>query len=133
MSKTLRLFYKIFFCLQNISTLKKSASSLRGKEYFAKEPEPGVFWHLGAGATRKKIPGAGAGAGAAWKKVRSRSQSPLKKSQSEPEALKNLLAPQPWFSLFIRHFGSTGKGAHQKNLKKKSLKWMILKKKKLWF
>ena len=26
-SKTLRLFYKIFFCLQNISTLKKSASS----------------------------------------------------------------------------------------------------------
>jgi len=25
-SKTLRLFYKIFFCLQNISALKKSAS-----------------------------------------------------------------------------------------------------------
>ena len=26
-SKTLRLFYKIFFCLQNISTKNKSASS----------------------------------------------------------------------------------------------------------
>ena len=26
-SKTLRLFYKIIFCLQNISTLKKSATS----------------------------------------------------------------------------------------------------------
>ena len=61
-------------------------TSLRGKEYFAKEPEPvgaGCFWPLGAGAARKKIPGAGAGA--AWeknqepeplgKKVRSRSRS----------------------------------------------------------
>ena len=27
-AKTLRLFHKIFFCLQNISTLKKSASSI---------------------------------------------------------------------------------------------------------
>ena len=27
-SKTLRLSYKIFFCLQNIGTLQKSASSL---------------------------------------------------------------------------------------------------------
>ena len=26
-SETLRLFYKIFFCLQNISSLKKSTSS----------------------------------------------------------------------------------------------------------
>ena len=47
-------------------------TSLRGKEYFAKEPEPvgaGCFWPLGAGAARrKKIPGAGAGAGAAWEK-----------------------------------------------------------------
>ena len=49
-------------------------TSLRGKEYFAKEPEPelepepepGVFGPLepGAGAARKNIPGAGA----AWEK-----------------------------------------------------------------
>ena len=76
---------------------------LRGKEYFAKEPEPvgaGCFWPLGAGAARKKIPGAGAawvkksgagaGAGAAWKKNR------------EPEPLKNLPAHQPWFLKSIR-------------------------------
>ena len=32
-------------------------TSLQGKEYFAKEPEPvgaGCFWPLGAGASRKK-------------------------------------------------------------------------------
>ena len=62
-------------------------TSLRGKEYFAKEPEPepvvaGCFWPLraGTGAARKKIPGDGA----VWeknqepepleKKVRSRSR-----------------------------------------------------------
>ena len=43
-------------------------TSLRRKEYFAKEPEPVFFWLLGAGAARKTIPGAGAGAGAAWEK-----------------------------------------------------------------
>ena len=48
-------------------------TSLRGKEYVAKEPEPvgaRCFWPHGAGAARKKIPGAGA----ALKKVRSRSR-----------------------------------------------------------
>ena len=35
-SKTLRLFYKIFFFLQNISTLKKSASS-----YYYEPRKPG--------------------------------------------------------------------------------------------
>ena len=38
-------------------------TSFRGKEYFAKKPEPvgaGCLWPLGAGAAPKKIPGAGA-------------------------------------------------------------------------
>jgi len=45
-----------------VSYFKFYLTSLRGKEYFAKEPEPvgaGCFWPLGAGA------GAGAAAGAA--------------------------------------------------------------------
>ena len=48
--------------------------------------EPGFFWPLraGAGATRKKIPGAGFGA--AWEK----NQEP------KPEPQKKLPAPQPW-------------------------------------
>ena len=36
-------------------------TSLRGKEYFAKEPEPGVFGPLEP-EPLEKIPGAGAGA-----------------------------------------------------------------------
>ena len=62
---------------------------LRGKEYFAKEPVgAGCFWPLGAGAARKKIPGAGA----AWEK--NQEPEPLERSR-EPEPLKNLPAPQP--------------------------------------
>ena len=43
-------------------------ASLRGKNYFAKEPElePGVFGPLEPEPLKKKIPGAGAGA--AWEK-----------------------------------------------------------------
>ena len=62
------MFKKILFYLFYIF-LQFYLTSLRGKEYFAKEPEPvgaGFFWPLGAGAARKKIPGAGAGA--AWEK-----------------------------------------------------------------
>ena len=82
MVKKTIILLALYFFLQIYLT------SLRGKEYFAKEPEPVgavCFWHLGAGAARKKIPGAGAGA--AWeknqepepleKKVRSR--SPVKR------------------------------------------------------
>ena len=57
-------------------------TSLRGKEYFATEPEPGVFGPLEPEPLEKKIERAGAGA--AWeknqepepleKKVRSRSR-----------------------------------------------------------
>ena len=73
-------------------------SSLRGKEYFAKEPEPGVFE-----------------AGAAWKKNQEPEPEPelLGKKNQEPEpepepkpeplekksgagGLKNLPTPQPW-------------------------------------
>ena len=55
-------------------------TSLRGKEYFAKEAEPepvgaGCFWPLGAGAAPKKY------------------------QEPEPEPLKNLPAPQPCISL----------------------------------
>ena len=64
-------------------------TSLRGKEYFAKEPEPGVFGPLEP--LEKKIPGAGAGA--AWKK--NQEPEPLEKKVREPEPLKNLPAPQP--------------------------------------
>ena len=66
---------------------------LRGKDYFAKEPEPvgaGCFWPLEAGAARKKIPGAGA----AWEKNQELEPEPLEKKIPEP--LKNLPAPQPW-------------------------------------
>ena len=64
-------------------------TSLRGKDYFAKEPElvgAGCFWPLGAGAraARKKIPGAGAGA--AWEKNQEPEPEPLEKNQ-EPEPL----------------------------------------------
>ena len=56
-----QLFYLFYIFLEFYLT------SLRGKEYFAKEPfGAGCFWPLGAGAARKKI--TGAGAGAAWKK-----------------------------------------------------------------
>ena len=59
-------------------------TSLRGKEYFAKEPEPetvgaGCFWPLGAGA--------GARAGAARKK-NTRSRSRLKKKSGAGAAKK---------------------------------------------
>ena len=70
-------------------------TSLRGKEYFAKEPEKvgaGCFWPLGAGAARKKI--AGARAGAAWEKYQEPEPEPLEKKNQEPEPLKNLQAPQ---------------------------------------
>ena len=53
-------------------------TSLRKKEYFAKEPEPvgaRCFWPLGAGAARKKIPGAGA----AWEKNQEPEPEPLEK------------------------------------------------------
>ena len=61
MVKKKQLFYLFYIFLQFYLT------SLRGKEYFSKEPEPvgaGCFWPLGAGAARKKIKGAGA----AWGK-----------------------------------------------------------------
>ena len=63
----------------------------------------GCFWPLGAGAgaDRKKIPGAGG----AWEKYQE--PEPLEKSQEpEPEPLKNLPAPQPciWESKQIRSF-----------------------------
>ena len=74
-------------------------ASLRGKDYFAKEPEPvgaECFWPYGAGAARKKIPGAGA----AWEKNQEPEPEPLEKSQElEPEPLKNLPAPQPCLKL----------------------------------
>ena len=83
-----KIFYLFYIFLQFYLT------SLRGKEYFAKEPEPvgaGFFWPLGAGAARKKIPGAGAGA--AWEK--NQEPEPLRKKSQEPEPQKNLPAPQP--------------------------------------
>ena len=83
-----QLFYLFYIFFQFYLT------SLRGKEYFAKEPEPvgaGCFWPLGAGAARKKIPGAGVGA--AWEK--NQEPEPLEKKSQEPEPLKNLPAPQP--------------------------------------
>ena len=63
-------------------------SSFRGKEYFAKEPEPepvraGCFLPLGAGAAQKKIPGAGAGA--AWEKNQKPEPELLAKKSQEPE------------------------------------------------
>ena len=61
-------------------------TSLRGIEYFAKEPErvgTGCFWPLGAGA------------GAARKKCQEAEPEPLEKKSQEPEPLKNLPAPQP--------------------------------------
>ena len=86
--KTIVLLVLYFFCSFVLT-------SLRGKEYFAKEPEPvgaGYFWPLGAGAARKEIPGAGA----AWEKNQEQEPEPLeKKSEPEPEPLKNLPAPQP--------------------------------------
>ena len=77
-------------------------SSLRGKEYFAKEPEPepeavgaGCFWPLGAGATRKKIPGAGA----AWEKKQE--PEPLEKKSGAGAAKK--FAGSPALSKTIEH------------------------------
>jgi hypothetical protein len=64
-------------------------TSLRGKEYFAKEPEPGVFGPLEPEPLEKKT-----GAGAAWEKNQEPEPQPLEKSQ-EPEPEKNLPAPQP--------------------------------------
>ena len=53
-------------------------TSLRGKEYFAKEPEPGVFGPLEPEPEplEKKIPGAGA----AWEKNQ--------ESEPQPEPLE---------------------------------------------
>ena len=71
-------------------------TGLRGKEYFAKEPEPvgaGYFWPLGAGAARKKI--AGAGAGAAWEKKIRRSRSRLTKKSGAGAGAANKLAGSP--------------------------------------
>ena len=70
--KTIILLVLYFF-------LQFYPTSLRGKEYFAKEPETGVFGPLEPEPLEKK-----SGAGAAWKK------------NQEPEPLKNLPAPQPW-------------------------------------
>ena len=64
---------------------------MRGKEYFAKEPElepvgAGCFLPLGAGdgAARKKIPGAGAGA--TWEK--NQEPEPLEKKSGAGAAKK---------------------------------------------
>ena len=75
MVKKKQLFYLFYIFLQFYLT------SLRGKEYFAKEPEPCVFGPLEPepeplkkntrGQSRSRLgkkSGAGAGAGAAWKK-----------------------------------------------------------------
>ena len=75
-------------------------TSLRGKEYFAKEPEPvgaGCFWPLGAGAgaARKKIPGAGA----AWEK--NQEPEPLEKKSQEPAGAAKKFAGSP--ALLLRH------------------------------
>ena len=82
--------------------------SLRGKEYFAQELEPvgaGCFWPLGAGAgaTRKKIPGARAGA--AWEK--NQEPEPLEK-KSGAGAVKKF-AGSPALNPAITF---TAKGAH---------------------
>ena len=76
-------------------------TSLREKEYFAnsKELEPGFFapWSRSHLKKNTRSPSwsclgkkSGARAGASWKN----SQEP----ESEPEPLKNLPAPQPWFA-----------------------------------
>ena len=75
-------------------------SSLRGKEYFAKEPEAvgaGCFWPLGAGAgaARKKIPGARA----AW--VKNQEPEPLEKKSGAGAAKK--FAGSPALSKTIEH------------------------------
>ena len=65
-------------------------TSLRGKDYFAKEPEPvgaGCFWPLGAGAARKKYPESEP----LGKKIRSRSQ--LKKKSGAGAAKKLASSP----------------------------------------
>ena len=104
-----KLFY-LFYIFCSFTLL-----FLRGKEYFAKLNQwsrSRFLWPLGAGAARKKIPGAGA----AWEKIQKpeplekkvRSRSRLKKRQ-EPEPLKNLPAPQPWEKHLLFHrFCSTG-------------------------
>ena len=73
----------IFSCF--IFFLQFYLTSLRGKEYFAKEPEPEpvgarCFWPLGAGAgaARKNIQGAGA----AWEKNQE-PEPPAKKVRSQ--------------------------------------------------
>ena len=93
---TKQLFYLLFIFFAVLGTL---LVCLRGKEYFAMKPEPesvgaGCFWPLGAGAARKKIPGAGAGAGAAWGKNQDPEPLEKKSQEPEPEPLKNFPAPQ---------------------------------------
>ena len=56
----------------------------------SQEPEP-VFWPLGAGAARKKIPGAGA----ACEKIQEPDPEPLEKKSQEPEAQKICRLPSP--------------------------------------
>ena len=71
-------------------------TSLREKEYFAKEPEPvgaGCFWPLGAGAARKKIPGAGAGA--AWEKNQEPEPEQLEKKVKSRSRKKIYRLPSP--------------------------------------
>ena len=80
-------------------------TSLQGKEYFAKEPEPepvgaGCFWHLGA--AQKKVPGARAGAGAAWEKNQEPEPEPLKKkSGSGAEAAKKFAGSPALVAMMI--------------------------------
>ena len=75
-------------------------TSLRGKDYFAKEPEPvgaRCFWPLGdkAGAAGKKIPGAGA----AWEK--NQEPEPLEKKSGAGAAKKFAGSPAQFFSVKV--------------------------------
>ena len=97
-----KLFYLFYIFLQFYRT------SLRGKEYFAKEqePEPGVFGPLEPepGPLEKKIPGAGAVA--AWKKIRSqswsRSQRRFKKKSGAGAGAAKKFAGSPALVLISR-------------------------------
>ena len=70
----------IFFC--SLTLLVCGEKNILPNLTNSQEPKPVFIWPLGAGAPRKKT----------------RSRSRLKKSQ-EPEPLKNLPAPQPWYIL----------------------------------
>ena len=81
--KTIILLVSYFF-------FKFYLTSLRGKEYFAKEPEPGVFGPLEPEPLEKKKIQEPEPLG-----KKNQELEPLEKKSKEPEPIKNLPAPEP--------------------------------------